>query len=100
MTQNVHRDARSYAFTVQLVAPNAETAQEHWVYTDGAGFGNVVADEEVVTKIFNGTACNLNIESFEFAYFAEESDWQGPMVTEFTGEVYAENSCTAVSFEV
>jgi len=69
-------------------------------YTAGMGYKNVIAESMTVTKNFAGTTCNLDISSFEFVSYSEETDYTGNMLAEFTGAVYAENSCTDVTFTI
>jgi len=96
----VHRDAREYAFTVSFAANGAETVAEHLEHTAGMGFTNVNSESMTVTKNFAGTTCNLDISSFEFVSYSEETDYTGNMNAEFTGSVYAETACSDVTFRI
>lgn len=62
------------------------------------GYTNVISESMTVTKSFIGTSCNLDITSFEFVSYKEETDYRGNMLAEFTGTTYAETSCTDVTF--
>lgn len=61
--------------------------------TTGTGFANINSATKSVVGTSASPTCNVEIQSFTFGAFSEKSDWTGPMVSTFTGEVYAEVAC-------
>jgi len=92
--QTIHRDALCYKFTVTITASDAQSVEAHLALTtSGDGFVNILTASDVEDKCFQGTKCNLDIESFEFDKFEEVKDWSEGVNVFFNAVVFAETSC-------
>lgn len=77
-----------------VVANDAESAADHQAQTVSTGYVQQLSD----TDSSNGEsscapACNVFINDLQFLGYREESDWQGPMLATYSGQISAEKSC-------
>jgi hypothetical protein len=61
--------------------------------TTGEGWNNINNATKSSTATSKAPVCNVEIEDFQFGSYSEKSDWSGPMVSTWTGSIYAEESC-------
>jgi len=75
-TVNIDRDEQGYSLTASVTATNApETTEQHQADTVNEGFNNQLADSKTSTGNSLSPKCNVEIQSFEFGSYAEQSDW-------------------------
>ena len=77
-----------------------ETADQHQADTSDEGFTNILADSAASSGNSLSPVCNVEIESFEFGTYAEQSDWTGPVLATYSGSIYAEAACNDLSATV
>lgn len=90
---NVGRDEDDFTFDVEITATAAQTVEVHQAMTTDVGFANANSATKSVVATSTAPVCNVEIQSFTFESYGEKSDWSGPMVSTFSGEVYAESTC-------
>jgi len=75
-TVNIDRDEQAYTLTASVTATLApETAEQHQADTANDGFINQLTDTVVASGNSLSPKCNVEIQSFDFGSYAEQSDW-------------------------
>lgn len=98
--QGIAREAQNYTFTVSVTADNAQTVESHQAMTASTGFVNVLSDTEVSHFRPGEPACNVYVKNVNFEGYQEETDWTGPMLATYSGQVTAEQACDNVVAEI
>lgn len=97
-TVDVGRDTQGYTFSCSVSATTPpQTAEEHQADTANVGFNNVDVASAVAVGTSLAPICNIEIESFEFGSYSEQSDWTGSMLATYSGSIYAEAACSDVA---
>lgn len=100
-TVNIDRDEQAYTLAVSVTATAApETVEQHQADTVNTGFTNILADSASASGNSLSPVCNVEIESFEFGSYTEESDWTGPMLATYSGSIYAESACNNLAASI
>jgi len=95
----IDRTVQRYTFTVTATATEAESVAVHLAKTAGTdtGFTNVLTDSGTATGNSITPICYVTIPTFTFDGYSEKSDYSGPMVASFSGEITAEKSCDDIT---
>lgn len=97
ISQAIARESHNYTFVVTVTADNAQSAEAHQAMTASTGFTNVLSDTEGSYNVpSTAPVCNVYVKNVVWDKYEEESDWQGPMLATYSGEVSAETSCEDV----
>lgn len=92
-TQNITRGANFYTFKAKIDATNGESAEAHQARTVSEGYNNVLKN----SKKGNGTSeqpvCNVYFNHIQFEGYEEETDYSGPVLASYSGQVSYEESC-------
>lgn len=71
----------------------AATVEQHEALTTGDGWDQVRSDTASLTFTTDPPVCNVYAQKLEWVSFAEKTDYNGPMVASYKGEITAEHSC-------
>lgn len=75
-TVNIDRDEQGYTLTASVTATAApESAEQHQADTADLGFNNILTDTVTAAGTSLSPTCNVEIQSFDFGTYAEQSDW-------------------------
>lgn len=64
--------------------------------TVSEGYNNVLSDSANTTAPYGGPVCNVYIHDVEWVSYEEETDWTGPMLATYRGQISAEVACDEV----
>lgn len=64
--------------------------------TSQPGYNNVLSATSSSHATSSPPLCNVETNFIDFVSFTEESDWSGPMLARYSGQVTAEKSCDSV----
>lgn len=96
ISQAISREAVNYTFSVTVTADNAQSVEAHQAMTVSEGYNNVLSDTANTTAPYGGPVCNVYIHDVEWVSYEEETDWTGPMLATYRGQISAEVACDEV----
>jgi len=100
LSQQIDRESAQYSFTLGVVANDAESVADHQAQTASEGYVQVLSDSASTTATSCVPICNVFINDLQFLGYREESDWQGPMLATYSGQISAEQSCDNLSAQL